>query len=395
MSRQIWAWLRLLGGAGILVLVLWRLGTGAFLDGLRVLDAGTLSLAFGLGVATTLLSAWRWCLVSRGMGLTLSMRAATADYYQALFLNAALPGGVLGDVGRAVRHGREEGDVGRGVRAVVLERTAGQFVLLGAGGVVLLTVPSPVLTLIREHAAAVAVTAAGAALVAGAALLVVRRLRTGGSRLAGAARTGTAEIRSGLMTRRTAPGVLLASAGVLAGHLATFVVAARAAGNGVPVLDLMPLLLLALLAMGIPLNVGGWGPREGVLAWAFGAAGLSAGQGVTIAVAYGICAFVAAVPGAVVVVARLLPRLQAQPSHDRTTSAVRADAPAAAAGDAPTPVTPLSPTPAVPVSPAVVLSAPDPVRVRRATLLAATARAATGRATQARRQPAYSGRAAA
>jgi hypothetical protein len=50
---------------------------------------------------------------------------------------------------------------------------------------------------------------------------------------------------------------------VLAGHLATFVVAARAAGSHASLLRLAPLMLLALLAMSLPVNVGGWGPREG------------------------------------------------------------------------------------------------------------------------------------
>jgi hypothetical protein len=89
--------------------------------------------------------------VARGLGLRLSMRSAMADYYKALFLNAALPGGVLGDVDRAVHHGRGEGDVGRSVRAVVLERTAGQIVLVSVGLVVLLTVPSPVLIQLERH----------------------------------------------------------------------------------------------------------------------------------------------------------------------------------------------------------------------------------------------------
>ena len=64
-----WAWLRVVGGAGILALLLWRLGTGAFLEGLRVIDAPTLALAFTIGLTTTVLSAWRWCLVARGLGL--------------------------------------------------------------------------------------------------------------------------------------------------------------------------------------------------------------------------------------------------------------------------------------------------------------------------------------
>ena len=49
--------------------------------------------------------------------------------------------------------------------------------------------------------------------------------------------------------------------------------------------------------MGIPLNVAGWGPREGVAAWAFAAAGLGAAQGVSTAVVYGVMALVASLPG--------------------------------------------------------------------------------------------------
>jgi hypothetical protein len=70
-------------------------------------------------------------------------------------------------------------------------------------------------------------------------------------------------------------------------------------------------MLLALLAMSLPVNIGGWGPREGVTAWAFGAAGLSAAQGLTIAVAYGLFAFVAALPGAVVLVTRAIAKMRA------------------------------------------------------------------------------------
>jgi hypothetical protein len=59
-------------------------------------------------------------------------------------------------------------------------------------------------------------------------------------------------------------------------------------------------MMLTLLAMGVPVNVGGWGPREGVAALAFGAAGLSAAQGLTTAVVYGVLALVASLPGVVV-----------------------------------------------------------------------------------------------
>jgi uncharacterized membrane protein YbhN (UPF0104 family) len=336
-TRSIWAWLRILGGVAILAVLLWRVGTGAFLDGLRVIDMPALTLAFTIGVATTVFSAWRWCLVARGLGLKLTMRAAIADYYKALFLNAALPGGVLGDVDRAVQHGRDEGDVARSVRAVVLERTAGQIVLLGVGVTALLTMPSPVLTQIERHGATAGIITAAVALAGTLVLLACRRLRHGGSKLAAGVRTGLTEIRTGLLARRNWAGVTLASTVVLAGHLATFVVAARAAGADAPTLHLLPLMLLALLAMSLPINVGGWGPREAVTAWAFGAAGLTAGQGLTTAVVYGVFAFVAALPGAAVLGHRSVQRLRVA----ALTRAVRS-------------VAPVSPSPVGPISPAFV-----------------------------------------
>ncbi|MGI5148094.1 lysylphosphatidylglycerol synthase transmembrane domain-containing protein [Plantactinospora sp. CA-294935] len=336
--RTFWAWARLLGGAAILGFLLWRLGTGAFLDGLRVIDAGTLLAALGIGLLTTVFSAWRWCLVARGLGIRLPLGRAIADYYRGLFLNAALPGGVLGDVHRAVRHGKDVDDVGRGVRAVVLERSAGQIVLVTVGLVVLLLAyPAPLLAragLGRTGPLVAAVLAVAGVL--GLAGWLVRRSRRRldrprrrdgqtlvagrggpapdgtdpdpdrpvGSRWVRACRTAVSDVRLGLLARHSWPGIALSSAVVLAGHLGTFVVAARAAGSSAPLTRLVPLMLLALIAMALPLNVGGWGPREGVTAWAFGAAGLGASLGLTVAVVYGVLAFVASLPGAAVLVAR-------------------------------------------------------------------------------------------
>ena len=64
---------------------------------------------------------------------------------------------------------------------------------------------------------------------------------------------------------------------------------------------MLPLALLVMLAMVLP-SFGGWGAREGAAAWAFGAAGMSAGQGVATAVVYGVMVFVATLPGAALLV---------------------------------------------------------------------------------------------
>ena len=189
------------------------------------------------------------------------LRTAVAAYYRSQFLNTTLPGGVLGDVHRGVRHGRDVGDVGRGLRAVAWERAAGQVVQACSTVVVLLVLPSPVRSVTPGRARGVVVAARGWRVV-----LWPRALpRRGPSRWARgvrAAASGPARRRA--LRAGTWPGIVLASVVVVAGHTATFLIAARTAGVDRVAGQLLPLALLVLLAMGLPTNIGGWGPREGV-----------------------------------------------------------------------------------------------------------------------------------
>ncbi len=315
MSATIRARLGTLAGAAIIAVLLWQMGTGAFVEGLRRIDGVTLLAALGLGLLTTVFSAWRWCVVARALRIRLPLVQAVGDYYRSQFLNAALPGGVLGDVHRAVRHGRTEGDVARGVRAVVLERTAGQVVLVMVGVALLFAHPALALSEGGRVLHAVATTPGAApALLAvcglGAVAVVRLRRRPGTSRGRRALRAALTEARLGLLARASWPGVVLSSAVVLAGYLGMFLLAARAAGSTAPAVELVPIMVLALLAMALPLNVGGWGPREGVTAWAFGSAGLGAAQGLTVAVVYGVLTFAASLPGLGVLVGQWAVRLR-------------------------------------------------------------------------------------
>ncbi|BBC31589.1 hypothetical protein SGFS_028830 [Streptomyces graminofaciens] len=300
-----------LAGTAIVAVLFWRLGTGVFLDGLRRIDGVTLLAGVGIGALTTVFSAWRWCVVARALNVGVPLGPAVADYYRALFLNAALPGGVLGDVHRAVRHGQSSGDMGRGVRAVVLERTAGQLALAVVGVTVLLTMDSPVLAQTRHTAAVLAPAALGALAIWAAVRMGRARSASTGGR-GGRLKALLAEARGALLARGSWPAVLISSVVVLAGYVAMFLLAARVAGATASPLQLLPLAMLALIAMGLPLNVGGWGPREGVTAWSFGAAGLGASQGLTVAVVYGVLSFAASLPGALVLVGRRYGSLRAR-----------------------------------------------------------------------------------
>jgi uncharacterized membrane protein YbhN (UPF0104 family) len=295
MSRSPWAWARLAGGAATLAVVVWRLGAGPFVDGVRTVDARALVAASGLAVLTTVCCAWRWKIVARGLGIDLSLPAAVAAYYRSLFLNVTLPGGVVGDVHRGYRNGRDVHDVGRGLRAVAWERTAGQAVQAVLTVVALFALPSPV----RSSMPLVALALVAAVVV----VALVARVRPAGGRSRwGRFRDAVAgDIRNGLLARRAWLGISLASLLVVAGHALTFLIAARTAGVTAPPSRMLPLALLVMLAMVLP-SVAGWGPREGVTAWAFGAAGLGADRGVAVAVVYGVMVLVASLPGAVVLV---------------------------------------------------------------------------------------------
>jgi uncharacterized membrane protein YbhN (UPF0104 family) len=281
--------------------VTWRLGTGPFLAGVEAVDGRALLAAAAIFFVTTVFSAWRWTIVSRGLGVRLSLPAAVAAYYRAVFLNLLLPAGIAGDVHRGVSHGREVHDVGRGMRAVVWERAAGQAVQILLLIVVLLVLPSPV-------RASVPFLAAGAvAAVLGVVLVGRLRAKNGQSRWTRVRNAVVADVRDGVLRRNALPAVVFASVVVAAGHAATFFVAARTAGVEAPASRLLPLALLAMLAMVLP-SIGGWGPREGVTAWVFAAAGLGADRGAATAVAYGVLVLAASLPGAIVLVVAWLPR---------------------------------------------------------------------------------------
>jgi uncharacterized membrane protein YbhN (UPF0104 family) len=293
-----WRRVNLVAAGATLAVLVWTLGTGPFLDGFRAVDGWTLAAASGLGALTTVCCAWRWRIVARGLGVDLPLGPAVTAYYRSLFINVALPGGVVGDVHRGFRHGRDTSDVGRGLRAVALERSAGQVVQVVVTVAVLLVLPSPV------HSAMPIVALALIAAAACIALAARVRPAAGRSRWARLRGAVARDLRDGLLARPAWPAITLASALVLAGHAATFMIAARAAGVTAPVSQMLPLALLVLQAAALP-NVGGWGPREGVTAWAFAAAGLGASVGVATAVVYGVIVFVASLPGAAVLLGGL------------------------------------------------------------------------------------------
>ena len=284
-----WRWARTVGGAVVLLALLLHLGPQGVITALHGLDAAVLGAGVAVAALTTVVGAWRWRVVAGRLRVPLSMPSAVAACYRAQFLNVTLPAGVLGDVDRAVHHGRLVDDVGLACRAVAWERTAGQVVLGCATlGALLVTGPLAVVLLVVA-AVAFAVVGLGA---------YARWVAHG--RNAPRSRVARVMVDD---ARRLSPApvlvrVVAASLVVAGGHVVTFALAARAVGVRMPLADFVPLALLVLVAAGIPLNLAGWGPREGVAAWAFAATGSTATQGLAVAVAFGVIVLVGTLPGA-------------------------------------------------------------------------------------------------
>jgi hypothetical protein len=78
--------------------------------------------------------------------------------------------------------------------------------------------------------------------------------------------------------------------------------------------ELVALLMVVQTVVVIPLSIGGWGLREGAAAWAFGAAGLGAATGVTVATLYAVLMLAAVTPGAGLLVGDAV-RRRRRPRH--------------------------------------------------------------------------------
>jgi len=280
-------------GAGILIAIVLEVGAEPFIRGVAAVSMVSIVAAVVLGAAATSAAAWRWRILAGRLGLALGWGESVSAYYRSQFLNSVLPGGVVGDVHRAVAHGRAVRTVPQASRAVVAERMAGQAVQLLLAAVVLVSIGmSAYAPAVGIVVLAVAVACVG--LVVAASVSLRARAALGRE---------LATLRFAFGTPGTLVKVFAASLVVILGHVATFIVACIAVGVEASPPRLAAVALIAVLAGSIPLNIGGWGPREGAAAWAFAAAGLGATAGIAASTAFGVLALIAVAPGAAVVAA--------------------------------------------------------------------------------------------
>jgi len=278
-----------------LMALLWNAADGP--EAARALASahwGWLGLALIALSLQTVLSALRWRLTARQLGISLGAGHAIAEYYLAQVVNQSLPGGMVGDAGRAVRARGQAGLLASG-QAVVSERLAGQiamFAVLAVGFTVTLAIPGG-LDWPDWLALPVALL-----LACGLALPFALLWLT---HLPGALGRATAgfwkALHAALATRQALPGQIGLSIGTALCNLSAFAFCARAVGPALDLAAITALVPLILFTMLIPISISGWGLREGAAAALLPLAGTSASDGLATSIAFGLVFIVAVLPG--------------------------------------------------------------------------------------------------
>jgi uncharacterized membrane protein YbhN (UPF0104 family) len=135
--------LRIAGGALLLVLVVWYADPGALWSKLSRADLRLVVLAVVLSAVANSLSALRWAVIARGLGLAAPSGKLVIIYARGITTNMLLPGATLsGDLLRSVQLSRLGNPFVACALSVFLDRFSGLWVLcilslLAASGITL------------------------------------------------------------------------------------------------------------------------------------------------------------------------------------------------------------------------------------------------------------------
>ncbi|MBP7531264.1 MAG: flippase-like domain-containing protein [Ottowia sp.] len=286
MKRAHKALLRGLLGGALLVAVIALADPARVLAQLRQAHVGWLLAGLAAAVASNVVSALRWRALARWLGADVSVRDATRWYFQAIGLNALLPGAVLGgDLYRAVVLRRAGQATLASSWSVVLDRVSGLWMLCAIGGLGAALCADVLAPWLRLPAGAfAALMLAGTALWLATPWTLPALLRRWGVRwlapLRAAAQRPDFNRQMGWQALASAAVQVLSAAALAAGGLALGVQLPLAAWA----FAIAPVFLMAAL----PVSVGGWGTREAAAVASLAPFGVAAPAAVGVGVIYGL-----------------------------------------------------------------------------------------------------------
>lgn len=292
-----WVWTLIILAGAVAIF-----GQVELLGRLGQLSLYTLLAALAVSVIQVFLSAWRWQFTARQLGLALPYSSAVREYYLATFINQVLPGGLLGDASRAMRHGAVTARRAEAVNAVIIERFSGQMVL-GLLTILAWTAMPPLKLATSQDGPLMSGYSVWLwmAIVVGACMAAWFWRRP----LLRAFKGFCRALWSALFTPRILGIQLMSSGIVVASYVLVFVLLAQGMGVLMSLNILVPCVLLLLASMTIPVTIAGWGVRESLAGLLWVLAGYPADEGLALSLAYGGVFLMSSLPGLALAIPRL------------------------------------------------------------------------------------------
>jgi uncharacterized membrane protein YbhN (UPF0104 family) len=292
--------LRMGFGLGLLLATLSLIDRSQLLTRALSLDPRYLALGVAIALPQLCLCALRWQFTAHRLGVPLAFRDALREYALSIAVNLVVPLGVLGDALRVARHERRmrrsRGATGRtplsaALHTVIVERGVGQLVVsLWALAALPLWFERPA-----------GVRAASFVCAFGAFALALRWAARSPEPVQGRVLSTLRRLLRDLVRAFSEPRAALIqivlSTGIVLSLVAQLYCALGALSLSLPPRAALQIFPFVLLSMAVPFSFAGFGPREAATAALYHAAQLSHADGVAFALAYGVLALLAAVPG--------------------------------------------------------------------------------------------------
>jgi len=302
--------------AALYAAVFYTIDVGAIWQRLRTVQLGWVFLGILVYAGGQWLSAWRWWLLLRPVGLSVPYLRMVAFYFIGMFFNIFLPTIVGGDAVKAILLARDTGSPARSTMSVFMERNVGLLALLTVATAAAFVAP-PVdvkgfnllqLTLLVFAAfifANIVLANRPAYRLVDylVALTPLARIRSRAASLYEAILPYREARWRGLLGAATAQSFLFQAAVILVVFLN-----ANALGFSLSVPALAVFVPLISLAGMLPISVNGLGIREALYLLLFGRIGVPADAAVSMALLYFAVTLAASLPGGVVYALQRGPR---------------------------------------------------------------------------------------
>jgi uncharacterized membrane protein YbhN (UPF0104 family) len=292
-------WLRGLLTLGVLAVLAFKIDMRATAEALLRLQPGAAVAVLGLLAIDRALMVWRWLILLRARGATVSTKSATWIYLVSSFVGAFLPAGVGADVARAYSLSQRTARGSEAVASVAVDRLLGlsSIVAMGMVGVLVAGRQIPgTPPLLLPVAAAIVLGGTVAALWADRVMGAFLDNRT--SALASRLRRLADAVAQYRGHRLALGAVALLSVAVQVLRILQAYLLGRGIGIDVPFSYYLLFMPIGLIALLLPISISGIGAPQAIIVWLLAPRGVPEHDALALSTLIVLSGIIANLPGA-------------------------------------------------------------------------------------------------